>query len=350
MFKYIQEQQAQIEQLKQQTAQRYKCSSCNKYFSDKQLKHKTYNSKIILNSISIYNLGNTLEQTKSTIARKFKTSVPITTIQSWIKEYSGICTFARLRKEAIQLYKPEEMIFSQKLQHNQVYNFQLHKAKLKLASKELTSQKFALLKAYLEKIPTQEFPHHIFQPKPDKPELNELARSSQLKFQTLNFIKKEKHARKQVSGTNFVGNQANQLAKLALNLTTTNKQRHETIQNFMLTNDSAAIAAEIPVYLTNDDIKYFKSRGFVINFEYHQTPITGHIDLLQIRNGLIHILDYKPDAHLKQVQEQAIQQLTIYALALASRTKLDLASFKCAFFDENNYFEFFPLHAVYERR
>lgn len=320
--------------LKQQTAQRYKCAFCNKYFSDKQLKYKTYNQKIILNSISIYNLGNTLEQTKNTIAKKFKISVPITTIQSWIKEYSGICTFARLRKEAIQLYKPLDMIFSQKLQHNQVYNFLLHKAKLGLTSKELAPQKFALLRSYLEKIPTQEFPHHVFQPKPDKPWLNELARSSQIKFETLDFIKKEKQ------------NQANQLAKLALNLAATNKDRHQKIQDFFLINDSTTIAAEIPVYLTNDDIKYFQNKGFTLNLENCQTPITGHIDILQIRNGLIHILDYKPDAD----KIQPIEQLTIYALALASRTKLALKDFKAAWFDDSNYFEFFPLHCVYEKK
>jgi len=143
-------------QLKYQTLQRYKCSSCNKFFSDKQLKNKTYNPKIILNSISIYNLGNTLGQTKNIIARKFKTPVPITTIQSWIKWYSSICTFARLRKETLKLYK-EEMIFIHELQHNQIYKYQLHKAKLDLQSKELPENKLMAIKDYLNKIPTSNF-------------------------------------------------------------------------------------------------------------------------------------------------------------------------------------------------
>ena len=39
--------------------------------------------------------------------------------------------------------------------------------------------------------------------------------------------------------------------------------------------------------------------------------ITGHIDFLQIRNGAVHILDYKPDAHTNR----PFAQLTIYALA-----------------------------------
>ena len=56
----------------------------------------------------------------------------------------------------------------------------------------------------------------------------------------------------------------------------------------MLINDSVTVATEVPVYLTEDDIKYFKSRSFTFDFENFRTPITGHIDILQIRNGLIH--------------------------------------------------------------
>ncbi|MEM5820528.1 MAG: PD-(D/E)XK nuclease family protein [Candidatus Aenigmatarchaeota archaeon] len=82
---------------------------------------------------------------------------------------------------------------------------------------------------------------------------------------------------------------------------------------------------EISVYLLNDDIKYFKKQRIYF-FENYRTPITGHIDILQIRNGLIHILDYKPNAE----KVNAINQLTIYALALASRTKLAVKDFKCA--------------------
>ena len=48
-------------------------------------------------------------------------------------------------------------------------------------------------------------------------------------------------------------------------------------------------------------------------------------------------------------KQKPIEQLTIYALALASKTKLALKDFKCAWFDENNCFEFFPLHVVYKK-
>ena len=66
----------------------------------------------------------------------------------------------------------------------------------------------------------------------------------------------------------------------------------------------------------------------------------------RIRNGRIHILDYKPHA----VRDKPITQLMIYALALSRRTGLRLYDFVCAWFDERNYFEFYPLHVVHKRR
>lgn len=318
--------------LKHSIIQKYRCLDCNKYFADKDIKHKSYPAKIILNTLSTYNLGYTIEQTKKEIAKRFHIRIPESTIHSWIKHYSDTCSFLRLRERAIKLFKPEEMIFSHNLQHNQIYKYQLHKAKLELAKGELMPQKFQLLKSYLEKIPTEEFSHHIFRPKTE--ELPELTRSSQIKFETLDFVKEEK--------TNL----ANTLASLGLQLAKTNYERHEAVQNFMITNDSVTVACEVPVYLTGDDIKYYGTKAFDLQLEGYQTPITGHIDALQIRNGLIHILDYKPEAE----KVNAVNQLTIYALALASRTKLAVKDFKCAWFDDRHYFEFFPLHAVYPKQ
>jgi hypothetical protein len=37
-------------------------------------------------------------------------------------------------------------------------------------------------------------------------------------------------------------------------------------------------------------------------------------------------------------------------LALASRTRLPLKLFVCAWFDEKDYFEFYPLQAVYPKK
>ena len=329
---------------KNQTIQRYKCKKCSKTFTDLASKNKTYPIKTILNTLSCYNLGNSQSKTSKIISQKYKIKLPQKTISNWINEYKQILPFYRIRPEAIKLYPPEEVIELHTLMHSNLpYKFQLHRAKLQLLFNDPKyNNRFSSIKKlqqpitqYLEKVPTSKFPHHIFKHNKniDKNKIKE-QRASQLKLRTLNFTKFTKN------------NLANKLASLAINLAKTNKERHQAIQNFFLINDSTTIATEIPVYLTNDDIKYFQKRKFNLDFKNYETPITGHIDILQVRNDLIHILDYKPKAN----KINPTEQLTIYALALASRTKLALSDFKAAWFDENNYYEFFPLHAVYEKQ
>ena len=70
-----------------------------------------------------------------------------------------------------------------------------------------------------------------------------------------------------------------------------------------------------------------------------ERSITGHIDFLQVRNGCVHVLDYKPDARTNR----PIAQLAIYALALTRRVPgLKLFDIKCAWFNEHEYCEIFP--------
>jgi ATP-dependent exoDNAse (exonuclease V) beta subunit len=73
-------------------------------------------------------------------------------------------------------------------------------------------------------------------------------------------------------------------------------------------------------------------------FNAREVSITGHIDFVQVRNGAVHILDYKPDARTNK----PVAQLTIYALALSHLTGIKLFDIKCAWFNENEYCEFFP--------
>jgi hypothetical protein len=74
--------------------------------------------------------------------------------------------------------------------------------------------------------------------------------------------------------------------------------------------------------------------------------LTGHLDFLQVRNGAVHILDYKPDARTNK----PTAQLTIYALALSRLTGIRLFDIKCAWFNENEYCEFFPRSPARSRR
>ena len=321
-----------INKKKLQTSQRYFCKECQKTFvlaATTGLKNKSYPANIILNALSYYNLCYSQKKTSSMLSRKHRASVPQKTISNWINEFKSITTFNRLREQAKQQFRSEELISSYEFLHNNLnYKYQIHSFKLQYLTNN--NDKFSRIKLYLKKIPTSNFPHHIFTPNLEIKEKSD--RASQSNFTTLKIMPLKKQ------------NLANKLCSLALNLAKTNKERHQAIQDFFLINDSTTIATEVPIYLTHDDLLYFNSRDFSLNPNEFSTPVTGHIDILQIRNNLLYILDYKPEAN----KTSPIVQLTIYALALASKTKLPLAMFKCAWFDENNYFEFFPLHAVYK--
>jgi transposase-like protein len=316
----------------QNQKQRYKCKSCARVFLQ-QPTNKTYPLRIILKALSLYNLGHPQANIQKLIHTKQKPSQK--TISNWISEFKPLLLYHRLRHQT-KHQDPDEIIQTHTFMHNNLpYKFQIHTLKLKQLFQDTKfnhHSKFLPIKTYLEKIPTSAFPHHIF--KPEHHIQNHSDRSSQIKFKHLKITTLSK------------SNLANKLTALALNLAKNNKQRHEVIQDFMLTNDSTTLATEVPIYLTKDDLLYFASKGFSLNPKDYNTPITGHVDLLQIRNNLVHILDYKPEAN----KTNPVEQLTIYALALASRTKLDLKSFKCAWFDENNYYEFFPLHVVYKKK
>lgn len=121
------------------------------------------------------------------------------------------------------------------------------------------------------------------------------------------------------------------VAELVLQTVTNNKRRHDEIQRFMLATDAVTIAVEVPIFLSASELAQLKSTtGFEIPVDTDGT-ITGHIDFLQIRNGAIHIVDYKPGSK----SEKPIPQLMTYALALSRRIGLRLYDFVCSWFDVN---------------
>jgi hypothetical protein len=95
----------------------------------------------------------------------------------------------------------------------------------------------------------------------------------------------------------------------------------------MLINDSSTIACELPIWFWDKKL---------------DLGICGHIDILQIRNKKIYILDYKPKAD-KENDKKVASQLFLYAIGLSFRTNINLKNFRCAWFDENNYYEFDPI-------
>ena len=106
-----------IRKNKLQTLQQYQCRECRFIFTINKSKNTTYQIQTILKAISNYNLGCALQQTKE----KLNLQATLPAISSWLEKYKSICTFARLRKQAIRLYNPKNIIFKKPLLHQQIY-------------------------------------------------------------------------------------------------------------------------------------------------------------------------------------------------------------------------------------
>jgi ATP-dependent exoDNAse (exonuclease V) beta subunit len=285
--------------------------------------------QVTLEALCYFYRGYTIEETTRYLNRRFGVAVHTRTISRWIAEYRDLTTYERLREEGRAHLTPHQLIRSIRLHHKQVYTYRIHRGKLDRITAGREHRRFQPVADYLTDM-AENCPHHLFQATDDTGN-----RASQGKAR-FNLDQVEIKAKR---------NHACQIAELVLQTVTNNKRRHDEIQRFMLTTDSVTVAVEVPIILTPADIRHMQRElGFDIPLPTRDT-LTGHIDVLQIRNGRIHILDYKPGA----AKEKPITQLMVYALALSRRTGLRLYDFVCAWFDEHDYFEFYPLHVVHKR-
>jgi ATP-dependent exoDNAse (exonuclease V) beta subunit len=230
--------------------------------------------------------------------RRYKVKIPLTTLSGWISRNQTELPFIKLRKKYD--LDPNQTIKTRRLFHPQPYLFKVHTLKLNIKGKQ-----FPQLKRYINGM-LENSMEHIFQSK-------NILRVSEL-ANTINLPKPSIRSKKD--------SQACRMTDLALELAKTRSERHQKVEEFFLTNDSATVAVELPVYLTEKESGYKK-------------PLTGHIDLLQVRSNKIYIMDYKPDK-----SGNVINQLQLYAKCLKKRT--GLSNIICAYFDENEYYQFSP--------
>lgn len=322
---------------KHEKIQLYYCNRCGKKFTPLISKGKTYPLKIILESLILKNRLNPSTLIAKKIKRKYGFKISPDTISNWDKEYRNYTPFYRMRNYlAIKLNKktisPREVVVEHRLFHGpgQIYNFGFHRGKTDLIIEETyRNYKLRAIKDFLELV-IAECPHQVF--KESKNRASEF--KNVFSLDQVRITKKE--------------NLASEMTRFVMQAVANRKDRHEAIQRFMLFCDSTTLAVEIPILLDRDDIFHFRN---VLNFDVpleikEEEVITGHIDIIQLRNGMIHIMDFKPSAR----KVKPIEQLTIYALALSRLTGLRLYNFKCAWFDEDDYFEFYPLHVVYKKK
>lgn len=319
-----------VRKKKHETVQIYYCKNCDKKFTSQVTKNRTYPLRVILEALNFYNSFKTMEESAKAVNEKYGLSISAQNIKNWLEGFREYLPILRMRDYIMQKYEKKDIFVETHLFHGQVYDFLYHRAKTDCVIDEFFKhQKFKPLQTFLELVDT-DCPHQIFKDSSKRAsEYKNIFNMDQVKI---------------TPRPNF----ACKTAKLVLETVVNNKLRHEVLQKFMLLNDSVTVATEVPILLDYKDIQHFKGmKNFVVPLELEEKDvITGHIDIVQIRNGAVHILDFKPGA--KRVKP--IEQLTIYAMALSRLTGLRLFCFKCAWFDGDNYYEFYPLHVVMKKK
>ena len=319
---------------KLEIVQLWRCASCKRTFTPgpSALHHKTYPLRMILLALTDYDTGFTLEETAARLKKKTHRNVSPSTVASWLEQYKRHCSYRRLRAKGLSRFPANQTIRTIKLYHRQIYSYAYHRPKLEflrvgsLDDKRKGDARFAPLADFLEHVPT-DCPHELFSGEGD-------AKSRASKAEAT-------FADTARAIVNVRENAATEAAALIIPAVGNNKLRHETLQRFMLANDSVTLAVEIPIWLREPDIAAIEARwgiSLAAKAPRDERVITGHIDFLQVRNGAVHLLDYKPDA----TTNKPFAQLTIYALALSHLTGIPLFDFKCAWFNEHQYCEFFP--------
>ena len=76
-----------------------------KEYSIEKFKNKVNNPKVIANSISYYNLGNSQDETVNHIFDKHKVKVQNSTLQKWIEDFNKICNNKKIRTNIVKNHR-----------------------------------------------------------------------------------------------------------------------------------------------------------------------------------------------------------------------------------------------------
>jgi len=112
------------------------CQNCQKTFTPQLVKGKTFPLRLILDGLSFYNQGFSLEESCKFLKEQYGLKVQPTTLSKWIKQYEDICRYSRMRKFGLKLFTPYQVMPAISLYHRQIYKFRIHRAKLALLLQE----------------------------------------------------------------------------------------------------------------------------------------------------------------------------------------------------------------------
>ena len=241
---------------KLEIVQLWQCKVCRRVFTPApaELRYKTYPVRVILDGVTLYNLGYSLPEAAAKLKSRHGYRVAPSTLASWMAEHRELTTYTRLRRDAPSGFTPAQTIRSTKLYHRQVYSFSYHRPKLALLRESRQHRRFAPLVDFLERAP-KDCPHELFR---------ESSRASQIP----NFVNRNHLI--VVQKENF----ASRIAALIIPSVGNNRLRHEALQRFMIANDSVTLAVEIPIWLTPTDIDALEVEHNIELLPAGQTPRT----------------------------------------------------------------------------
>src|ERR1700680_4397883 len=88
---------------KLEIVQLWRCTSCKRVFTPgpAALRNKTYPLRMVLDALSTYSLGYSLNETAARLKKKTNRSVSPSTITTWLAEYKQHCAYRRLRTRGL---------------------------------------------------------------------------------------------------------------------------------------------------------------------------------------------------------------------------------------------------------
>ena len=98
--------------------QLYLCRACGRTFTPAWFKGRQHSWQVILDAISYYNLGFSLEQVCKIIQQKNNPPTPLSkggagglkpsTLSAWLNKYGRLCAYRRMRPFAVKMYSPDD--------------------------------------------------------------------------------------------------------------------------------------------------------------------------------------------------------------------------------------------------
>ena len=223
---------------KLEIVQLWQCKLCRRVFTPAPpaLRYKTYPLRIILDGVTLYNLGYSLPAAAAKLKSRHGYKVSPSTLASWMSEHRELTTYSRLRPQASAwLFPPDQDNPLDQTLSPAGLQFRLSSPEAcATCAKSEQHRRFAPLADFLERVPN-DCPHELFR---------ESSRASQVP----NFVNRNHLI--VVEKENF----ATRTAALIIPSVGNNRLRHEALQRFMLANDCVTVAVEIPIWLTAADI------------------------------------------------------------------------------------------------